>query len=426
MKSSRYARSRQKACKQCSAAKARCDRKGECCTRCSQRGLLCVRPSMLDVGGDTVNGGSICSTISLPESSIMNLNKYSKTERNQTDSCSSQEKDSTQSNGPHVASASDKLHPPLDNRLSTLCATEDLDFSELNLFCPINAGEISSRWINPYISDPGKKVKNYPPNVLALISRILGSYAATATRGSIPSFVHPLQMKDEQANSPLTTCLCLIRICQDPLPGSESATVTVLQREMKGIAQLQENHHNDLTLLAALQAFLLYAMVLYFRMGEGLDTLRQSVIPLQTLAHLVSQRGLVCAADKTHIRPRWEEWIVAEAKRRTLYVIYLFDSVLCAQDNLPVFLGSELEGLPAPSSKYLWQAPDRRSWERVFNAFLAEWNEGGLTIDELWPVPMNMDDHSIVRRQIRINRWLEDVDEFGTMLYAITCCTHGS
>ena len=123
--------------------------------------------------------------------------------------------------------------------------------------------------------------------------------------------------------------------------------------------------------------------------------------------------------------PRWETWIVVEAKRRTLYVMYLFDGILASRVNLPIFLGTELHSLPAAASKDLWEATNRGDWERKYNMFLADWNELGPTIDELWPVPDGMDDLSIAKWRSRVDRWLEDVDEFGTMLYAVTVCTHG-
>lgn len=151
-------------------------------------------------------------------------------------------------------------------------------------------------------------------------------------------------------------------------------------------------------------------MIRYFR---GIMT------NLQELACASARNGLVCAADQQRARPRWEEWIVAEAKRRTLYVMYLFDSILSTREGLPTFLGSELRGLPAPANRLLWQATTRYEWEREYNIHMAEWMEGSLTIDELWPTPAELGELGIER-----SRWLENLDEYGTMIYAITSCTH--
>ena len=303
---------------------------------------------------------------------------------------------------------------------------DGLNFSDLDLICPINADEITTRWMNPYISGPAQKIKNYPAAIIAFMSRMLKSYAAAATSGNvIPPFIHPIQLKQQPASSSLTTCLSLVRMCRNPLPGSENATTMILEREMQNITQARGSY-DDMSLLAAFQAYLIYALVLFLRINNPpTQYLGQSMINLQELAHMSSRQGLVCAADQRRTRPRWEEWIVAEAKRRTLYLMYLFDSVLSAQEGLPTFLGTELQGLPAPGSKSLWQAQARGDWERAYNVYLAGWTELGLAIDEFWPIPPDFDELATEKRRGRVDHWLEDIDEFGTMLYAAMSCTHG-
>lgn len=315
------------------------------------------------------------------------------------------------------------LHRSLGDMLDR---PEGLNFSGLDLICPINADEITTRRMNPYISGPAQKIKNYPASIIAFMSRMLKSYAAAATSGRvIPPFIHPSQLKQQPASSPLTTCLSLVRMCRNPLPGSENAAVMILERELRNITEAREDFA-DMSLLAAFQAYLIYAMVLFFRVNNPrTQYLRQAMINLQDLAHATSRQGLVCTADRHRVRPRWEEWIVAESKRRTLYVMYLFDSILSAQESLPTYLGTELQGLPAPGSKSLWQAQVRGDWEREYNVYLAEWTEPGLAIDEFWPVPADFDEAAIEARRARIDHWLEGVDEFGTMLYAAMSCTHG-
>ncbi|KAL7796087.1 major facilitator superfamily domain-containing protein [Trichoderma ceciliae] len=343
MKTARYATSRQKACQQCSVAKARCDRKERCCSRCAQP----------------------------PQSDI-------------------------------------------------------LEFSNLDLFCPINAEEISNRWLNAYIPIPGQIIKNYPPTVTAFIYRLLKSYSGMAVHGrGIPPFIHGSQVMGMNPSPPLSTCLSIIRICDKPLPGSENVAAEILQREMNNLYDQRENY-DDLSLLSAFQAFLMYTMVLFFRLSQGPNpVLRQAMMNLQELACVAARRGLMCLSEQQRTRPKWESWIIAEAKRRTLFTMYLFDSVLSSEDGLPTFLGSELEGLPASTSRTLWLAQTRRDWEAGYNMHLAEWDEGSLCIDELWPIPEGLGESLIAKRRYRVDNWLESLDEFGTMLYAVTSCTHG-
>ncbi|EGO59981.1 hypothetical protein NEUTE1DRAFT_121670 [Neurospora tetrasperma FGSC 2508] len=328
-------------------------------------------------------------------------------------------------------------------------AAHALDFSHVDLVCPINANDIQNRWLKPYIvAVRGQTAKTLSPSITAFTYRILKSYAAIAVRGghdSIPPFLHPVHVLHTLPNTPaLSTCLSLIRSCEKPLPGSEGVLAEVLQREMNKLYEQygtqtcdDDDDDDSAALLAAFQAYLVYTLVLYYRLHVGRDAadypflrLQQAMMHLQEIACACSARGLVCSTEQDGAqgaRPRWETWIVAETKRRTLYTMYLLDNMLTAKEGLPTFLGTELRGLPAPASKALWQASARDEWEKAYNLHLAEWypEGGGLCIDELWAVPADMDEAGLVERRRRVDQWLEGVDEFGTMMYAVTSCTHG-
>ncbi|KAH7262934.1 hypothetical protein BKA59DRAFT_464741 [Fusarium tricinctum] len=368
MPKSRYINTRQKSCYHCSTAKAKCDHK-ETCGRCALRGLTCTYPSR---SRETIDPEPLLEeTISTEPSPRMEPERH----------------------GPN--------------------------FTALDLVCPINSDDIKNRWLNSYVPLPGQTVKAYSPHVMNFVYRMLKSYTSMVIRGRTPPFIHPAQL-----STPLSTCFTLVRICKDPLPGSESVATDILQREMTNLYD-QRMTYDGVELLGAFQAYLIYSMVLFFHLSPASMFLRQTIINLQDIACLASQQGLVCVAEQQGIRPRWEAWIVAEAKRRTLYTMYFLDNVLSAQDGLPTYLGHELKGLYAPSSKSLWQA-DQTEWERAYNSHLAEWTEGTFQLDQLWPIPSGASEVEIQQRRIQTDRWLEGVDEFGTMLYAVTSCTHGS
>lgn len=203
--------------------------------------------------------------------------------------------------------------------------------------------------------------------------------------------------------------------------------VDVIQREMSSLYEKHASMNDGTALLSAFQAYLLYLMVLFFRLGHLVGpSLRRAMMDLQELASLCSRRGLVCVAEQKRARPRWESWVVAEAKRRTLYTMYLFDSVLATQEGLPTFFGTELQGLPAPAGKGLWEAKAQRDWETAYNTHLVDWTEGGLRIDELWPAPAWLDESGLVERRKRTGQWVDEVDGFGTMLFAVSSSSHSS
>ncbi|KAL5050412.1 hypothetical protein BDW71DRAFT_194747 [Aspergillus fruticulosus] len=375
MQTPRYSTSRQKACYQCSSAKTRCERSSGngSCTRCTRRGLPCSR---LSEQSHAINRNGT-TPFSVSESSLgssgrapVNPGTYTNTDPRAHLLSTPPGQGTTPSSFTRPASVSAPSEVVGDTD------ENNLNFSNLNLLCPINADDIKNRWIQAYIPVPGQTVKTYPPGVSTLIYRTL-----KADNGS----------------------------------GSTS-----------------------LNLLATFQSYLLYTMALFFHLDlhhrhlttndSDTQSLRASMTNLQDLACACARQGLLCAAESAAIRtrPRWEEWTVAEATRRTLYIMYLFDSILSTQEGLPTFLGVELRGLPAPAAGLLWRAQCRREWEAEYNLFLVEWGNGALRIEELWPETGELDEREKEWRRGRVERWVEGLDEYGTMLYAIMQCTHSA
>ncbi|KAF2017871.1 MFS general substrate transporter [Aaosphaeria arxii CBS 175.79] len=390
MASSRYKVSRQRSCGHCMKAKRKCQGGPGTCVRCVKRGLDCTYFSE--------NPQSQAST------------RFSTDDPHRIDTlpgCTTISPD---------AQASVSLSPP----------TELLDFSNLDIYCPIDANDIKNRWLNTFIPIPGQKVKEYPSSISAFIVRILESYVGITTSGrGYPPFVHHSQI-EAASMKPLITCLKVVRICRDPHQTSEHSTIEVLRSEMDKLAGCYTDL-DGIELLAAFQSYLIYTMVILFKYPENSRPfLRETMVHLQELACLSSQEGLLCKKENTGSRPRWEEWLVVEAKRRTLFTMYLVDSVLSSQDGQPTFLGTELRGLPASGDRFLWKATSRIEWERFYDVHLADWNGEGLRIDELWPVPEDLEDSGIQERRRRVNLWLETVDEFGTALFTVTSITHGN
>lgn len=427
MRSTRYSTSRQKACRQCASAKAKCDRKAGACSRCEQRALSCAYPQ----GRATPQ----------PEPDVAALRDGIETERGRTPSTaglspsqSIPSVDRGVSGSTLVPLGSGGLESPaaslplMFNGSSTISdphKPDNLDFTDLRLTCPINAEDIANRWLNSFVPIPGQTTKKYTPSISTFIQRILNSYASSSVRGhAIPPFIHWSQLA-LPSSFPLRTCLRAIRICDKPPPGDEGAAVDVLQKEMAKLHE-QQATYDDMALLAAFQAHLVYAMVIFFRLGrEYHPSLRQAMVNTQELACATARGGLVCTAERDGARPRWEAWIAAEAKRRTLFTMCLFDSALLTHDGLPTHLATELRGLPAPGGKSLWAARDRGGWAAGYDVHLAEWPGGVLHIDELWPMPENFGERDVAERRGRVDLWLEDLDEFGTMIYAVTSGTHG-
>jgi hypothetical protein len=230
MKPSRYATSRQKACQNCSTAKAKCDRHPQRCGRCAQRGLNCAYPHELARSPDASADGSrhcIDNTAISPGGGRIPLSgaspgylghssdgQASTTPREPivvfvgsgdgtSPTLISSEAPGSPPPAPAAPAASNGQNPTSDS--PSACV-------DLELVCPINADYISTRWLNQYVPVEGQVVKNFPDHIKAFMPRILGSYASMAVRGrQIPPFIHPAQMQPPLARSPLSTCLSLVR-----------------------------------------------------------------------------------------------------------------------------------------------------------------------------------------------------------------------
>ncbi|KAF2149194.1 hypothetical protein K461DRAFT_207935, partial [Myriangium duriaei CBS 260.36] len=301
--------------------------------------------------------------------------------------------------------------------------TSIINFSALDLVCTIDADEIRTRWMSAYAPDPNQVVKTMPDNTAFFLRQILKSYMNVVVHGLIPEFVHPAQLQSGMSVTPLLACLDVIRKGDRHSPEGETAFRETMKTKMVSMYD-NRSEMDGMTSLAAFQAYLISCMAWFFWLRQGTwDFLCEAMINLQEIACVACQHGLVCASEQQACMPRWEEWIVAEAKRRTLYTMYMFDNLLSSQDNLPTYVGTELRGLPAPAGKSLWRAVTRLDWMTAYGAEVAR-NNQPLRIDELWPESPDACQTTIATRRRRVDQWLEQVDEYGTMLYAVTTSSH--
>ncbi|WKT48500.1 Zn(2)-C6 fungal-type DNA-binding domain [Fusarium oxysporum f. sp. vasinfectum] len=274
---SRYSTTRVKACQHCITAKAKCDRK-ETCGRCALRSLTCSYPGRFrEPIVDSQHSG--------------NSENW---ENSYTSDTLDFEQSSLQTDTP-----------------------ADLHFDPLDLVCPINSDDIKNRWLNSYVPLPGQSPKNYSQSVINFVYRMLKSYASTVIRGRLPT-IHP-------SYAAIT-----------------GATLNLLYSgpNMRPFTWQQRGAYEGIHLLGVFQAYLIYSMVLFFHLGPSMPFLRQAMINLQEIACATSREGLVCAAEQRGALPKWESWIMAEAKRRTLYIMYFLDNALSAHDGLTTYLGT--------------------------------------------------------------------------------------
>ncbi|KAJ6188009.1 hypothetical protein N7519_002917 [Penicillium mononematosum] len=192
----------------------------------------------------------------------------------------------------------------------------------------------------------------------------------------------------------------LVRAWLTRIPGCESLILVTMRKEMN--IETQDALRSDFDSLCSFQAYLIYSMTIHL---------------FPQTAFRSARAGLTCRAEESHTRPTWESWIVACAKRRTLFTMYLFKNVYNTQVGLPNFVAEERRVTLAPGSKMLWEASDRAVWEREYNRHLSRWEDGMLEISELW---RSAETGTEARRE-KIERWLQSADEFGMMFFISVC-----
>lgn len=444
---------RKKACRPCTVARARCDLIRPTCSRCVDKQLQCEyfvpaaagarvrrRPEATLLASSAGSTSPSFDPLALTAPEVV----LSPTTHNSSLLGTSERTTA-------VLSCPSDIGDP---RPSTSAPSKDtalFDDTDAVLLAPLDVSRIRDRWLDYYFTPTTKQIKEYPARIMALMSRTLSTYPAMWIRNQshTPPFLHPAQCS-QQTIMPetLANCLSLLRLCANAVPGSDDLVRDNVQREMSRLVSVIEegvhgrtlSHH--LSCLSALQAYLLLSIHTYFasKAQPSLGIFSPALIAtLHDLASKVSAAGImspeevggaVLAASSV---PRWETWIIAEAKRRTVFCVYMFEDVYNYESSASTYLAEELAALLAPASKWTWRASSRSSFDAEYLGWARAWSgERGLVISELWPREPGggacTDDADDARRkqetQERISRWAETVDEFGMFLLAVCTTTH--
>ncbi|RAK96936.1 Zn(II)2Cys6 transcription factor domain-containing protein [Aspergillus ibericus CBS 121593] len=408
---------RKKACQSCTKSKVRCDLERPACSRCRSLGRPCEYPTR------TVP----TSQVSRPPTEFYTVpTNPTSPEPEPPIFGAAQLNPEMPIPLPSFSSPSWTPRQPRRQVISACEETHELDFTFIDLVPSGDAAGIRDRWLRPYILPPlgqDEVPKVYHPFTLQYISRILTTYPRGMLRdGDVPPIIHRLQVVGRRMPRALANCYSLVRMWEQAAAGSEALVVETVEKEMDRLANETPSTLGDFDLLATFQAYLIYSIMLYFSPLPGGPTVTDKImITLMEIASSTARNGIFCTAEISHDRPSWESWIVAAAKRRAIFTMYLFCSVYNADNLLPNFIADEMTGVFAPEGKALWEASTRETWEKEYDRHLLNWEDGMLEISELW----RSAETGTPRRPERIERWLKTVDEFGMMMFGVTAHVHG-
>ncbi|KAJ9621528.1 hypothetical protein H2203_007015 [Taxawa tesnikishii (nom. ined.)] len=265
---------------------------------------------------------------------------------------------------------------------------------EVDLICTVDADRVRNRWLESFIPRPDQQPKALAPGTTFFIHNILKTYPGVLTKGELPPFIHSLQLNHKTLPTALANCASIARMWEGQPEGGSTIVRETTVREMDRLFN-QKHSYGQYDLLVAFQAYILY-VVLLLTPSQMPAISQVTMLNLQDFAFDIARTGLVCAGS---LALPHKTWALAEAKRRTLFVMYMLDDIVNA------------------FSCALWEAPGA-SWWRIYNTHVSEWDRSAFRLEELWRRPRDAD------AQMRLDRWLAQADELGMMIFAVTSFTH--
>jgi hypothetical protein len=172
-------------------------------------------------------------------------------------------------------------------------------------------------------------------------------------------------------------------------------------------------------LLSACQALTVYIIILALYPMSAPSTAPQkrlSIFSIQTISTRLCQTGLIDRDEIINARPTWEAWVLVATKRRVVFALYAIECVFCDTNKIPRHDCHDLDFMPAPSSKTLWQGRNMNEWEwcKLYERQMEKWaGRGGLQMSDFLPKDKTREDEE------RYVMWLEEADEFGMMALGV-------
>ncbi|KAH6889444.1 hypothetical protein B0T10DRAFT_513959 [Thelonectria olida] len=371
--------SRQKACRQCSASKLRCDLQQPSCGRCQTRVLRCEFVSRESITASASTQGDTLGTDEHLHRDGGELNEPASSPGNES---------------PEAASspAAERIPPRLvisDHRRQVLLGTAP--------------------------SAPSSDV--VVKHTMHFVIRVLKSWPrlmAAHDTDQLPPILHRLQLS-EGVPTPLANCYTLVKMWAGHTDGSRSLVRDTILQEVRRLLD-EHSSYNKSDLLATAQSILVLLTILLFGIGQT-DNLRhpvdaQLLVGAWDVKHHLAATGLFLEQESNQTIPPWKQWAIVSSKRRTIIAFHHLEWAWSILHGYPTLTCFELGPLPAPAPRYLWRETNEKAWKRLYDEWLRQWKDGSYKMAEFFEINPggSLDERS--------EMWLAEADEFGMMLMA--------
>ncbi|KAL2060520.1 hypothetical protein VTL71DRAFT_9161, partial [Oculimacula yallundae] len=269
--------------------------------------------------------------------------------------------------------------------------------------------QIRDRWINPSLEPPSRTVPAQAVSA-GFMTHVLKCYPKMMARdGSLPPIIHRSQSTSRTIQ--LVNCEAWAKIWENRTGIDEAGLLNTMQVEFDRLF-IEHRLYSQLDLLAALQASLIYSIIIHLDSNTTGKFAAQLVLgQLQEMAyHLL----ITVAFPKTRSSgtiPNQESWIITAATHRTILAVYVFEYAICHRNRMPVYTCDELDFIPVPVGKRLWEAQEYGTWREEYENWFDMWKGRELVMGEL------LNGYADSSTQNRVERWLSEADEFGMLVF---------
>lgn len=264
-------------------------------------------------------------------------------------------------------------------------------------------------------------------NSMELILRVLRSWPGMLAEGfQTPPLFHHTQLPafwEETASSPVTpqlaNCITITKMWHGQQPGAEQLVQDTILREVDSLLE-GFSSSDEKTQLCILQSLVIYTILILspskgWRHAQSVDTALFARIK-RTVQGLLGEALYPQTEREQPGRLDWKAWVYITARRRAVLALYLLHWGYSMYHGVQSFDCRELEFMPAPSAKVLWQARTEREWRALYSRWLGRWKGEMFLQGEFEKVS-----NGIVLGE-RAERWLQEADEFGFIMMAIGRC----
>ncbi|KAF2004894.1 hypothetical protein P154DRAFT_616643 [Amniculicola lignicola CBS 123094] len=253
-------------------------------------------------------------------------------------------------------------------------------------------------------------------SAMLILQQFRGFPARMLRRDNLPPFIHP-RWQRSVLPEPIAVCNRIVGIFSTRTVDITPFVWRTVLAEQK--RWLQEDVTGE-DLLAAVQAQLIYTVMRIIDPGDG------SAEASKVNRELLSIGGCLCESfsrlsgsllhenETLTVIMGWQQWIFAESRRRTACAWLLLARIVSVKTGLFCHVRENIENVPLPSGKMLWEATSEAAWEtEMIQTFDRTHDSYPKTFGSLLDVHANNSDPSSAQQ---LDNWTANVDSLGTMM----------